>query len=294
MSAETLAKPDPVVNAEEDDEDILPADMFEEPAGFRPPSPPPTSEEFIREPEHIGEGTLIYSLEVRLVGRHSLWAHKLWNAGLSMTKYLDKHKDLYVGKRVLELGAAASLPSLICAVNGAKKVVITDYPDPELINNMHHNAAQNAPDALADGVVQIVGFQWGTPIDDLLTALGGPTEKFDLILLADLIFNHTEHQNLLKSCREALAPGGLVITTFTQYVSPFLIFGAPPDNVSLTPQYSHVVKWSDRDDKFFEYAVEEPYKFQVEKIYEERWSAMFPNDTGDEDVRSTVHAFKLW
>lgn len=58
--------------------------------------------------------------------------------------------------------------------------------------------------------------------------------------------------------------------------------------------FSHVVKWSDRDDKFFELAVEEPYNFKVEKIYEERWSAMFPNDQGDEDVRSTVHAFKLW
>ena len=138
------------------------------------------------------------------------------------------------------------------------------------------------------------GFQWGTPIDDLREALGGPDEKFDLILLADLIFNHTEHQNLLKSCREALAPGGVVITTFTQYVpfvSPFFT-----RKLNLKPFFhnSHVVKWADRDDKFFEYAVEEPYKFQVEKLYEERWSAMFPDDIGDEDVRSTVHAFKLW
>ncbi|KAJ3288184.1 nicotinamide n-methyltransferase [Borealophlyctis nickersoniae] len=253
----------------ENDDFELPADIFEEPKDFRPPTPvcsasllsvshftlimypihlqPPTFEDYTRESEY------------------------LWNAGLSMTKYLDKHKDLCIGKRVLELGAAASLPSIICTINGANKVVITDYPDPELLNNMQFNANANAPDALAKGIIKIEGFQWGQPPDYLFEALGGPDERFDLILLADLIFNHNQHVQLLDSCKACIAPGGQVITTFTH----------------------HVVKWLDRDLKFFELAVAEPFNFKVEKLYEETWTPMFPDDSGDERVRATVHAFRL-
>jgi nicotinamide N-methyltransferase len=43
------------------------------------------------------------------------------------------------GKTVLELGAGAGLPSLVCALNGASQVVVTDYPDAELIENLRYN-----------------------------------------------------------------------------------------------------------------------------------------------------------
>jgi nicotinamide N-methyltransferase len=42
-------------------------------------------------------------------------------------------------KTVLELGAGAGLPSLVCALNGAARVVITDYPDADLIENLRYN-----------------------------------------------------------------------------------------------------------------------------------------------------------
>ena len=40
---------------------------------------------------------------------------------------------------MLELGAGAGLPSLVCAINGAKQVVVTDYPDADLIENLRYN-----------------------------------------------------------------------------------------------------------------------------------------------------------
>jgi nicotinamide N-methyltransferase len=43
------------------------------------------------------------------------------------------------GKTVLELGAGGGLPSLVCAINGASQVVVTDYPDAELIENLRYN-----------------------------------------------------------------------------------------------------------------------------------------------------------
>lgn len=40
---------------------------------------------------------------------------------------------------MLELGAGGGLPSLVCALNGAAQVVVTDYPDVDLIENLRYN-----------------------------------------------------------------------------------------------------------------------------------------------------------
>ncbi|KAH6580811.1 hypothetical protein BASA60_002731 [Batrachochytrium salamandrivorans] len=255
---------------DEDNDLFIPADMFEEPVGFRPPSPKPTMVTFNREASNVQQDTLA-TFSVNLVGKHSLWAHWLWNAGKSMTNYLDKHKEMVSGKNVLELGAAAALPTIISALNGATKVVSTDYPDPALLSNITLNAKENTPHLLENGTIVVEGFIWGEDHTHVLSHLSdsGKT-KFDLILMADLIFNHNQHMNLLKSSRDMLAPNGVVYTTFTH----------------------HVVKWADRDMKFFDLAIEAGFKF--EKIYEERWECMFPEDDGDVDVRSTVHGYKMW
>lgn len=42
---------------------------------------------------------------------------------------------------MLELGAGGGLPSLVCAMTGASKVVVTDYPDADLIENLRYNIA---------------------------------------------------------------------------------------------------------------------------------------------------------
>ena len=47
------------------------------------------------------------------------------------------------GATVLELGAAAGLPSLTAASLGARKVVATDYPDLEIIENLRGNVERN-------------------------------------------------------------------------------------------------------------------------------------------------------
>lgn len=45
---------------------------------------------------------------------------------------------------MLELGAGAGLPSLVAAILGARRVVVTDYPDADLIANLNHNIANIA------------------------------------------------------------------------------------------------------------------------------------------------------
>lgn len=64
------------------------------------------------------------TLNLRLVGQHSLWAHHLWNASKVLADYFDLHPDLVKEKRVLELGAGGALPSFTAACNGAERVLI--------------------------------------------------------------------------------------------------------------------------------------------------------------------------
>ncbi len=48
----------------------------------------------------------------------------LWNAGRVVSDYLQEQaQDLARGRDVLELGAGAGLPGLVCAIGGAKKVL---------------------------------------------------------------------------------------------------------------------------------------------------------------------------
>ncbi|KAJ3344089.1 nicotinamide n-methyltransferase [Gonapodya sp. JEL0774] len=177
------------------------------------------------------------------------------------------------GKRVLELGAAAALPSFIAAVNGASLVVITDFPEPILVKNIEYNIAHNLPPELAS-VVVVEGFIWGHDPTHLL-ALNSKSAPdsygglYDLIILADLIFNHTEHDHLLTSCLACLAPGGTAFVTFTHHV----------------PKKAHM------DMAFFERARERG--FDVTKVFEVKAQPMFPNDEGDVEMRSTVHGYFL-
>jgi predicted nicotinamide N-methyase len=60
---------------DEDDSGLLmgSAALFEEPEGFRPPPDPPTIKIFER---RVTNGSGPKSLDLQLVGQHSLWAHQ--------------------------------------------------------------------------------------------------------------------------------------------------------------------------------------------------------------------------
>jgi EEF1A N-terminal glycine/lysine methyltransferase len=122
-------------------------------------------------------------IEIRLVGTHPLWGHYLsvllysftrciefilsglrWNAARSVASYLDENPHLYRDRNVLELGAGGGLPGIVTIKNGAQRVrtviiasfqtliwrtranlqvVLTDYPDSDLIKNLEYNVLKN-------------------------------------------------------------------------------------------------------------------------------------------------------
>ncbi|KAI1918607.1 Protein N-terminal and lysine N-methyltransferase efm7 [Ophidiomyces ophidiicola] len=253
----------------EDVEDLGLDAVFQEPEGFLPPPKPPT---FAEHRMLSGE-----TLRLRLVGDHPLYGYLLWNAGRIVSDYLEARADSWVrGKSVLELGAGAGLPSLVCAIEGAKTVVVTDYPDEALIDNLRINAARcqeliqsNSPFPLS---LHAQGYLWGADPSALLSYLESPEEGFDVLILADVIYNHPQHHNLITSLHMTLkrTTDAVAFVVFTPY-QPWLL---------------HKIV------AFFPKAEENG--FQVTKLFEKVLdSPLFQNDPGDERLRRTVFGYEL-
>lgn len=241
-------------------------------------------------------------LRLRLLGEHPLWGNYLWNAShvvsacllgvqptstltslrlladcphewpeaRSLEEYLSDFTRLCCkDKRVVELGSGAGLPSLVAAKGGARFVVATDYPDDDLLENIRQNVKSNLT-AEEQQRISVAGHIWGRQIDELLTTASQP-QLFDLAILSDLIFNHSAHEDLLRSCDRLLTSGGCALVAFSHH-RPHL---------------------ADRDLKFFSLAAQAPFHFQVRYLCQVRMTPMFDEDPGDPVVRATVHLYML-
>ncbi|KAH7886748.1 putative methyltransferase-domain-containing protein [Phlebopus sp. FC_14] len=262
--------------------------LFTEPV--RPPSPKPTFVTYSRNSFHArqsderGQASL-EDVNIRLVGSHPLWGHHLWNAAIAFAAYLDSNPHLIRDKFVLELGAGGALPGIIAAKNGARKVVLTDYPDNALIENMNYNVERNVKSEEKHNIVT-QGYKWGQPVDAILGILPQnrePWRGFDLIILSDLIFNHSQHDALLQAC-------GLCLTALHCDDSKELSMDEllPSVLVFYTHHRPHLAH---RDLEFFSKA--RGLGWVCEEILTRKFPPMFPDDPGDERVRSIVHGWRL-
>ncbi|KAF9466671.1 putative methyltransferase-domain-containing protein [Collybia nuda] len=252
-----------------DDIDLALDDIFAEPP--RPSTPKPTFAVYTRQNSKLNGWSQI---KIRLVGTHPLWGNYLWNAARAFASYLDENPELYQNRSVLELGAGGGLPSIVAAKNGAQQVVITDYPDDELVENMSHNVEANIP-IQERSHISVQGYVWGRPVDSLLSIVKNATPGFDLIILSDLIFNHSQHDALLTTCESAIS---------------LKLNKQPPPSV-LVFYTHHRPHLAHRDMLFFTKARERGWI--CEEILTEIFPPMFPKDSGEEIVRSTVHGWRL-
>jgi nicotinamide N-methyltransferase len=139
----------------------------------------------------------------------------------------------------------------------------TDYPDGDLIRNLEVNFSRNLP-ADGDYRYQVKGFLWGSEVQTDLDP-----EPFDLVILSDLLFNHSEHRKLAASLKASLAADGIAVCSFTHH-RPWL---------------------AQKDLHFFEVARE--FGLESELTHSEIMSPAFLTDRGDETVRSTIHFYLM-
>ena len=149
----------------------------------------------------------------------------LWNAGRTSSLYLEERaSELVQGKDILEIGAAAGVPSIVSAIKGARTVIMTDYPDLDLVQNMRHNASSAAALVPQQTSLHVEGYKWGSPVEPLFSRLSPGAAGFDLLIMADVIYNHPEHDNLIKTMQQTLkkSPDAVALVVFTPY-QPWLL-----------------------------------------------------------------------
>lgn len=239
--------------------------IFQEPENFREQVP------IFRYTSYTSPNRGFRFHNIRLVGKHPLWGHYLWNGAVLLADILSGEAPIathiqVVGDRILELGAGAAVPSMIAALRGASYVLITDYPDKELVENIKYNLSENLPVDILKRV-HVDAFQWGDA--SFLDRFEKEQDRFDKIFLADLISNHYAHEKLLWSCQKLLKSNGIAYVSFSHH-------------------RPHKMK---QDLRFFHLALS--YGMTATHLSTVRRECMFPNDVGSEEIRSQVHLWKL-
>lgn len=158
-------------------------------------------------------------------------------------------------------------------------VVVTDYPDPDLVKNLWGNIGEYYDSKGGEGQpherkIVAEGYCWGAEAAPLLAHLPQPAESktpgFEILILADLLFNHSEHGKLVSTIEATLQKmeDAKALVFFTPY-RPWLY---------------------EKDIAFFHLARERG--FVVEKVLEEKMEkVMFESDPGDEELRRTVFGY---
>jgi predicted nicotinamide N-methyase len=126
------------------------------------------------------------------------WA-ELWPASVALAGALPD----VTGLRVVELGCGLGVPSLVAAARGAE-VTATDWAV-DAIDLLRENAARNTLD------LRVEVRDWREPW----------TERFDLVLAADVLYERRNVEPLLERLGE-LAPRALVGLAGRPYEAEFL------------------------------------------------------------------------
>jgi EEF1A N-terminal glycine/lysine methyltransferase len=159
---------------------------------------------------------------------------------------------------------------------GAKMVVVTDYPDPDLVKNIDefYSSKTRREEKGVERKIVAEGYCWGADAAPLLAHLPSFAESktpgFEVLILADLLFNHSEHGKLVSTIEATLqkTEKAKALVFFTPY-RPWLY---------------------EKDMAFFDLAREKG--FVVEKVLEEKMEkVMFESDPGDEELRRTVFGY---
>ena len=168
-------------------------------------------------------------LKLALVQQHhSLWAEFIYNASRVLADKIERGEIVCYNKSCLELGAGAGLPGLIAGLNGARLSVISDYgniADTSLLRAIDINIeymSQYTPStscATSNTVATIyksIPYVFGNNVKDILDLNNGQT--YDLLFLADLLFNRSEHNKLLYAISKVLKPvTGVAWITFSHH-----------------------------------------------------------------------------
>jgi len=158
---------------------------------------------FVYDPAEAGVSKVTLRTPDTQAANWSLHASSIWASSRFLADNLDylglpAHLSRGGRVKVLELGAAAGLPSIVIARRyPALSVVVSDYPDVELIRTLTENVAENGVTANC----RAVAYGWGSDPADLFSP---DNEKFDVVIAADTLWNPEFHGLFIEALQLTL------------------------------------------------------------------------------------------
>ncbi|CAF1050378.1 unnamed protein product [Adineta ricciae] len=129
---------------------------------------------------------------------HGLTGLSSWPASIFLGDYLMNRIDLVKNKRVIELGAGSGLLglALLKYSNDISSYTFTDY-SPMILNLLRQNALLNYSDEqLIAKSVNIEELDWNHCLTETVNS-----DSFDFILAADVVYDPSIIENLVKTIR---------------------------------------------------------------------------------------------
>ena len=125
----------------------------------------------------------------------------LWEAAIGLAQWLAEQPALVAGKRVLELGAGVGLAGLMAAALGAQVWQTDHQPDALALAHVNAHAHGYARGNGCSGIEQFLA-DWRT---------WQHTERYDVILGADILYERAMYAHLEPIFQQNLAPGGCLL-----------------------------------------------------------------------------------
>ncbi|RHW70384.1 Rab geranylgeranyl transferase component A [Trypanosoma brucei equiperdum] len=244
--------------------------------------------------------------------RHSLWGHKLWNAARYFVKRIDSGMIDVRGKTVLELGAGLGVPSLAAFRNGARCVVVTDYPDESLMEILRMNTETNCTLDQLDPTAAEFLRQEAVRLKSAYMSVhkGQETGKGDdregkgvplnsRCVVQPLLWGNTDHiREALKHTSGTGFDVLLLSDILFNHVCNDDLAGTVVQLLQRSPKaaaycaFSHHRAHRQVEDLMF-FDICASRGLLCEQIDEEDYPLMFPDDRGPEEIRRPVKVYKL-
>jgi len=141
---------------------------------------------------------------------NTLLADHLFSPALFLAERIERGMLTVRGRSVIELGAGCALPSLLLSTlsEPPSLIVVTDYPDENIMGNLERNVERNHDVVTKGCSVRSYGYEWGTNASHLLNILCKDEKAvlgYDIVILSDLLHFSTSHDALISSVQMLLA-----------------------------------------------------------------------------------------
>ncbi|KAL0211592.1 hypothetical protein RCL1_005218 [Eukaryota sp. TZLM3-RCL] len=231
--------------------------IFDDPESYYPTDPESTLFNFSYKSFSLNN--------ISCLGEAPLWGHVVSNAARYLCHKFIDYVFPVSNCTILELGSGHGLVGMVASLMGAKQVVLTDYPDEDLVANL----ALNRDTHLNSTNSLVLPLKWGSYSSFPLN------EVFDIIIASDLVFNHSCHHELAETISHFLKPTtGVCYFAFSHHRPPLV----------------------DKDISFF--SILSDYDLQFELIEkDESFRPLWEHDSKygySDEVRGPVHCYKIW